>query len=707
MATEAIKITANTDDLDSKLSKSMKELGVHYDEYGRLINKEGQFVAGLSQAQIKMGDYVDAQGRMRNANGQLLEGLTNTEKKLRMYVDEQGNVIDAEGNFVRSLNAETEAIDRQDQALSDAFNNLMGASKKLGKMANNISTIISLVGNGNEGFNTFARSIVIASQSFSQFSLAMGMIPKITAFIKAMTVATEGQTIAQVALNAVTGNWIALAAGALAAGTAAVAISKSMPKEIDKTKTSVDDATKSIDKMALAWEQVTENLKSAGNATKAANAAFSAFSFSDSDLIDRLTKEAKEKEWNAANTKAGLVSGRTTEQDVADAEKAAAEAAENLANAYNQLASQDLPTDEMTELKDRAEIYTKAIESGTLTGEALANAQKALENNLARQAEIEAERNKEAEEQAKREAEEAKRQADEAKRQAEENQKRAQAALGDFEKYASGDVFKDQEVLKLNETIERWKANFEAAGKSQEELNAAIESLKKEYNDRKEKERIAENERFLQENGINDLLKEEKTALEIYNDQIEAIAEATERGALSIEEANRARENADKRLQEAKDKEAEEIENARQARINELGISGLREQGKSDWDRVLDQQKNIQTALKEGLIEEAEAAKLNAQVMDDYFSKIKPAVEEITDPEPEPMTDAEIKRASSISAGSQELYSLLTQRDTEQKYQNEMKKNFTELNTYSKESRDSLQTMDDNIKTIMDRVGVV
>lgn len=702
MPTEAIKITANTDELDAKLSKSMRELGVHYDEYGRLINKEGQFVAGLSQASIKMGDYVDAQGRMRNANGQLLEGLTNTEKKLRMFVDEQGNVIDAEGNFVRSLNAETQALNKQDQALTDAFNNLMGASKKIGKMANNLSMIISLVGNGNEGMDKFARGIVIASQSFSQFSLAMGMLPKITAFIKAMTIATEGQTIAQVALNAVTGNWIALAAGALAAGTAAVAISKSMPKETDKTKTSIDDATKSIDKMSIAWERVRETVKNVGSLTQTVNAGFSAFSVSESDLIDKLTEDYLDKDYKAADAKAGLVSGRTTEQDVADAEKARAEAAQNLANAYNQLASQDLPTDEMAELKDRAKVYTDAINSGKLTGDALANAQKALENNLKRQAEIEAEKNKAEEERLKQEEEEA-------RRQAEETRRKAESALGDFAKYASGDVFKDQEVLKLNETIERWKANFEAAGKSQEELDAAISSLKKEYNDRKEKERIADNERFVQETGINDLLKEEKTALEIYNDQIEAIAEATERGAISTEQANKAREEADKRLNEAKDKEAEQIENARQSRLSELGILGLRDQGKSDWDRVLEKQKNIESALNEGLIEEAEAAKLNAQVLDDYYSKLKPAVDDLGEavPEPEPEEKTEVKRASSITAGSQELYSLLTQRDTEQKYQNEMRRDFNELNTYSRESRDSLQTMDANIKTIMDRVGVV
>ena len=115
-----VRITCSTEDLDAKLSKSMKLLGAHHDEFGRLVNAEGKFISGLSQARIKMGDWIDELGRARDAQGGFLDGLSATELKLRYYKDELGNVYNAEGELVR-VSEELARAQREQLAALDRF----------------------------------------------------------------------------------------------------------------------------------------------------------------------------------------------------------------------------------------------------------------------------------------------------------------------------------------------------------------------------------------------------------------------------------------------------------------------------------------------------------------------------------------------------------------------------------------------------------
>lgn len=117
MPSENIVIKVNADDLDAKLSKSMRELGAHHDQYGRLLNAEGKYIGTLSQANVRMGHYIDSQGKMRDAAGRLVEGLTAAEKALRMYIDAHGDVRTAEGEFVRASDAKVEALKREEDQL--------------------------------------------------------------------------------------------------------------------------------------------------------------------------------------------------------------------------------------------------------------------------------------------------------------------------------------------------------------------------------------------------------------------------------------------------------------------------------------------------------------------------------------------------------------------------------------------------------------
>ena len=780
MPQENVTITATTDELDAKLSKSMKDMGVHHDQYGRLINKEGQFVSGLSQSAIKMGDYIDTTGKLRNAQGQLIEGLTPIQKKMRMWVDDLGYIHNAEGEVIGQTEELRKKVEETATAGQRGFDMMLGSAKKLSKMSGNLSQIIALVGQGNSGFTTLSKGIVIATQSFSQFALAVGVITKVTRAIKLMTVATEGQAVAQVILNAVTGNWVMLAAGAAAAGTAAVAIYKSMPKAADDVKTSTVSATEAIDGMVIAWEKVRASMIGAQNASAGIAAGFTAQSVAHTESINRqiadvnrLAKEAKqaneerrkeeEKQNNDRVNRAKALNSYTrgagtyltfgyvdNEQEIREKEdkrwqekatkaKEAAdkldEANKQLASAVSQMVAEDLPRDELAELKDRAKFYSEAMEAGTLSEEALANAQKALENNLKKQAEIVAkekgwgdwikeENFKITEPQTREELDaaiakaaedlgegselylratknlkeafdkNAAKQEEEARKKEEAEVQKAKSALGsDFDDYATGRNKIDADVKAYEEKVKTWTENFEKAGKSQEELNAAIAGLTEEF-------KAKQKDKFLQESGLSKYFEVDKTPEEEHQEKLKKLNELVEKEIVDKEAANEARKKIDAEYEEAKRKEIDQIEKEKNSRLSELGISSLREQQKTDFDKYKEQQDKINQAIKEGLIDSAEAVKLSAQNYKNFFDK-----EEKEDKEKE-SEPKEIKEASSISYGSQELYSLLTQNKSED-YQKRDNAQLEKNNEYSADIRDFMEKLNDNFEDYSRNVGVI
>ena len=725
-----VRITCSTEDLDAKLSKSMKLLGAHHDEFGRLVNAEGKFISGLSQARIKMGDWIDELGRARDAQGGFLDGLSATELKLRYYKDELGNVYTAEGELVR-VSEELARAQREQLAAAEAeaarqaaeaakaqeelatagergMKSLLSGAKGAAKMANNLSLMIGVLGGGNEGLNKFGQSVVIATQTFSQFALAMKTLPKFVQGFKLLTVATQGQTAAQVILNAVSGNWVALIAGGLAAGTLAYkALSSSTKEAKDQTKglvSSTVDETLEAQKLI----DTLKNLKISLSDVSATQAGFIAASRVDGEVseIERLTEQYKKlddeiKEATKARlalNSQGIYNDET--RALADKENAAISKRESVkaqqAAEINKLISKDLPVQtELEKLRERAAYYTNVIDQGVLEGEELVTAQSALAENQRKQAEIIDKQNQEAERAAKEAA-------DKERAEAEKKLAEAQRKLGDrFDEYAQGSPLwtaQEKAANDLEQTIAAWRENFAAAGKSEAELNAAIDTLKEEYR----RKRLQE---FMDANNLKVRETQKLTAEEEYTNTLDRIREAQEKYGLEAAEAERLRAQAETDYADALKKKAEDEEKQRESRLNELGITGLREQMKSPFEKFLEQQSKVATAAEEGLISAAEAQRMNAQLAENFY---KENAGEAGAPDTLQEKAEEYRRASSMTFGSNDLYQALTNRESgQERYQTGVTNNLNRMARSSEDNYDALQGIQQKIGEVMKAVGVV
>lgn len=757
--TQKVTITCSAEDLDAKLSKAQKELGLTHDEYGRLTNAQGEFVGGLSQARIRMGDYIDAQGRMRDAQGHFLDGLTATELKLRMYRDELGNVYTAEGELIRQSEDAARAQEELATAGQRGMQSLLDGAEGASQMANNLSLMISVLGGGNEGLTKFGQNVVIAAQTFSQFALAMKTLPKFVQGFKLLTTATQGQTAAQVILNAVSGNWVALVAGGLAAGTMAY---KALSASTTEAKTAADslgaahveenlEAQKllvTLDRLNLKLKDLRteqagfvalmDNSETAG--IEAANRAFEEHNKKIDEAYKAYSEYASSLGGSASlenDEKFQELLGNWKDLKTEGENKRAAIAAE-----INKVMSKDLGgRTEMDALKERAAYYEDVISQGILEGEALANAQKALAENLKKQDEAakkqtdeliraeglgdalkkEAEpyvppqtkeelaaRVKEAAEifgessdafrrvkqgyeeqfeqvQAKLQEEEAKAAA---KRAAE-----AQTALetSNFDHYLHQT---DEDLDQFNKTIETWRANAEAAGVSTGDLDTAIKNYTDEFNAKR-------NEKGIADLGLDQYLKEpEQTPLEKYNEVFEKVREAEEKFGLDKERANQILLNAEEEYAESLRKQAEDEQQKKESRLNELGITGLREARKTEEDKLLEQQTKIAQAVEEGLISTREANDLNGDLMRDYLEKTQGKAKEAEDAA-QPKEQKTGPNAS-MTAGSQSLYQALTQQNDP--YKSEMKQKMAELGKTQENTYQKIESLEEAVTGYIERL---
>lgn len=786
MPTENIKITVSTEDLDAKLSKSMRELGAHHDQYGRLLNAEGKYISGLSQARIRMGDYIDAQGRMRDAADNYLDGLSNTELKLRMYCDELGNVYNAEGELVR-VSEELARVQREELAAANelaakkaadaakaqkelatagerGMKILTSAGAGAAEMANNLSLMLAVLGGNNAEMKKLSVAIMAGAQGFAQFSKAMEVLPRLVQGFKLLTLATQGQTAAQVLLKLVTGNWIAVAAGALAAGTIAY---KTLASSAKKTATETSGITEQLNAVTLAFK----NLQSAQTgADRSMSAGVLAASISEGDLLTEQVKKAEDlkarvesaarslrivqqqeteyKEgisryreglekgflarWIGAKT--GLQTGmakfdqKSAEQlqELGKQRDALAAATAGLAETVRSMTAEDLPRNELKVLQDRADAYAKILESAGLDTQARALAERALAENQRKQAELIAQEKGYGDFLGKEETKivlpATQAELDAAIKKAAEDLgtgtqayvtvvgnlqrefEQAQAAeaakkLGDrFASYADGSALYSAEqkaAAELENTIKTWKENFEAAGKSQDELDAAIKNLTQEYDERRLQQ-------YLESNGLHAEEQEHRTALEQYTDTLNKIKEAQETYGLQAAEAEKLRAQAAETYADELRKKADEEKAERERRLGELGITQLREAVKTPFQKFLEQQQKVSTALQEGLIGAAEAQQFNAKLAQDYLEQQTGAAG------PSETGLEKEKAASNLAYGSNELYQAMTSREsTTERYQTGVTKNLDSLARYTNDNNQILESIRNNIGEVMKAVGVV
>ena len=787
-----VKLLADTADLEAKLSKTQKELGVHYDQYGRLINKEGQFVAGLSQARIKMGDYVDEMGRVRNANGDLMDGLDGAQQKLRMYIDEMGNVRTVSGDFVTLSKermaaldeegkkaveqAQTEArakeqlragdaewtsqcraeaekriaeIQKESKARIDAAQKAAQAEKAsqalgqalggLGGAAGNIAQVAAILGQTGEGASEAARMVAGAAQAVQIFAATANSIKAVQTAMTAVTAATEAQTVAQTALNLVSGNWIALAGAGIAAAVTAIGFFTSKTEESTKK---VVKSTNATDALTYALQKYGTTMRDVG----AVRAGFMTETLSDLDRVH--AAQQRVEEGNAAirgfwdtHDNAGGANGDELNALLSARDQSQADLANTIATVW----AKDADNDPLEELRQRAQVYSEALESGALEGEELANAQKALANNLQKQAD-EVQKQALADAQAKgwgdliKEKEkdplEGVDTLDEAVKKAaadlgegsdlykvavanltEEFNKRAEAeakaaretaakALGsDFDQYAQKTLSAEEE---LEATIQRWRENAAAAGRSEEELSTAIDALQAEY---QQKQR----DQFLQDKDISGLLEEPaRGPKEEYEDAIQKLADAADLGLISAEEKDRALNAAKDRYAQALDDAAKKEEQQKNQRLSELGLAGYQEKVKSKGQKMDEAVENAKKAVAEGLLDQAEADKIVAQKRQEiYADEIREAENRQKEweralqqqPKEEKLAEDKHGGAAEMQSGSQALYKALT--TNQDSYQSAVRKRLDTVASESSATNANLEQLNSLFNQFFESVGVV
>ena len=790
-----IKLLADTTDLEAKLSKTQKELGVHYDQYGRLINKEGQFVAGLSQARIRMGDYVDAMGQVRNANGDLMEGLSGVQQKLRMYIDEMGNVRTVSGDFV-SLSkermaaldeegqkaveqAQTEArakeqlragdaewtsqcraeaekriaeIQKESKARIDAAQKAAQAEKAsqslgqalsgLGGTAGNIAQVVAILGQTGDGASRAAQMVSGVAQAVQVFGATAKSINAVRSAMAAMTAATEAQTVAQTALNLVSGNWIALAGAGIAAAATAVGFFTSKTEESTKK---VVESTNATDALTYALQKYGTTIQAVG----AERAGFMTETLSDLDRVHAAQQRVADETANVGEAMRNYAKSEASDEAMKalrEAREAKSKSQEDLANTIATVWAKDADNDPLAELKARAQVYSEILESGALEGEELANAQKALANNLEKQDEeirkqaladaqgkgwgnLIKEKEKDPLEGVSTLDEAVKKAAadlgegsdlykiavanltDEFNKRAEAEAKAAretaQKALGsDFDQYAQKTLSAEEE---LEATIRRWRENAAAAGRSEEELSTAIDALQAEY---QQKQR----DQFLQDKDISGLLEEPaRGPKEEYEDAIQKLADAADLGLISAEEKDRALNAAKDRYAQALDDAAKKEEQQKNQRLSELGMSGYRDKVKSKDQKMDEAVENAKKAVAEGLLDQAEADKIVAQKRQEiYADEIRDAENRQkeweramsqTTPKEEKLAMDKHGGVTEMQSASQALYKAVTSNN--ESYQSAVKKQLGTVAGAAAETNGNLEQLNAKISQFFESIGII
>ena len=823
MPSEGLKLTIDVQELNDKLKQSMKNLGALYDDYGRLVGKEKQYIGTLSQTQIRMGDYIDAQGKMRNAHNFCIDGLTRTQQALRMFRDELGNVYSAEGDLIEISNQRIKALDAEGQKVveekekwlraerekygdsveevqkylkvveaeikkieeesaarkrSKELNEAFGKSlSAIGGMAGNLSQVAAILGQTGEGAGKAAKLISSGSQALQVFITTSEGMKGVIASFKTLKTATEAQAAAHAALNLVSMNWISLLAGGISAAVAGFSLYESSAK---KASNAIEREEKKVDELTSAYKRLSSTRL---NSAKAEEAGAVAAGLTENEILEERRKKVEEltREYQksgqayiqaqraaadnavkeakqvgaAAKYYNAMWLGLSKQSSLNRAEKRAAKEhganREELEKANTELANEvmsqmkkDMASDPLKELKDRANEYAKLLEKEGLDDAARANIQAALAENERKQADLVDKKNKQlAEEKGygdflkKKETEivqpETQAELDAAikkaaqdlgegsetyktvtenmkagfeaaqKEQAEKRLADAEKALGDkFQAYADGSALwtaQEKAAHDLQATIEEWTENFADAGRSQAELDAAIVNLKQEYKDKQLQE-------FLSANDLKIKETEKLDAEAQYTETLKKIREAEETYGLQAAEAEKLRAQATEELADARMKKAEEERQQRESRLSELGITGLREQMKSPFEKMMEQQMKIQQAQAEGLISAAESNQLQAKLTADYWQQNAQQTE--SGERETGFEREEYKAASSLTAGSNELYQAMTQRESStERYQTGVTKNLGNMARYSEENYETLQAIQANLASVMQTLGVV
>ncbi|MDR0610840.1 MAG: hypothetical protein LBG58_12070, partial [Planctomycetaceae bacterium] len=191
MAQARLEVTMQGQGLQTGLTQWQKSLGLVRDSTGRLFNAQQQWVEGLSRSQIEMGLYRNGLDQIINQQGQLVTGLQAWEIQLGRYTDILGNVYERTGNLVR-MGAQQISINSQ----------LAQSLRGIGMPLLQIANTYALLGENNR--KALTQSVAFAGAVMS----TVQPIQQAVTALNTLRTATQAQGVAQVFLNAVSGNWV-------------------------------------------------------------------------------------------------------------------------------------------------------------------------------------------------------------------------------------------------------------------------------------------------------------------------------------------------------------------------------------------------------------------------------------------------------------------------------------------------------------------
>ncbi|MBR2004110.1 MAG: hypothetical protein IKK39_11975 [Thermoguttaceae bacterium] len=615
----------------AKVPRWAKALGATVDAQGLLVNSLGRCVAGLNKSQVAAGEWVDELGNVRDANGGFVDGLTKIQKALGFFKDEAGNVRDRLGEIVVAAKKATDATGELESALpTDLFDGLVEGLGGAAQWFSQVGTVLTTL---DGEASTAARTLSAVAAGVENFAQGFQSGKAILKFWGDFQKATEKATVAQALLQAASGNALAILGGAALAGVAAWTAWES----------SSADATKNVDAASDAFEELRKRAKAAGveikNAADAAKFGFGealgAKSYAEEKAnVERLDREIAEQQKRAdaeaARNSATIgtggmgAGGAGAYMDYSEAERLQALQAERAAANARMVEAQEAMIDAAVEA---SKTEVQKLEAEKKDYEAILEQLDGARGSAEVRAKIEAldaeiEKAKEAESTAAaKEAEEAKRAADAEAKRAEEAQKAAEAAA----QKAREDALKASGIADFAPTQEKTPLDLTdatAVAAKYAEWAAAVDGTTVTVED------VAQATGELNRQALAALdaeanfaaklaeLEPPKTLEEEVAASLQKYADALEVGAMTQEEYNERKAQADALLLAAQNREAEEAEASaaqkREATRAELGVDALLESLKTPAEKLTERLEKIDKAFEDKAITQDERQKLEA-----------------------------------------------------------------------------------------------
>ncbi len=607
----------------AKVPRWAKALGATVDAQGLLVNSLGRCVAGLNKSQVAAGEWVDELGNVRDANGGFVEGLTKIQKALGFFKDEAGNVRDRLGEIVVAAKKATGEL--EEAIPDDLFDGLVAGLGGAARWFSQVGTVLTtLDGEASDA----ARTLSAVAAGVENFAQGFQSGKSILKFWGDFQKATEKATVAQALLQAASGNALAIVGGAALAGVAAWTAWES----------SSADATKNVDAASDAFEELRKRAKAAGveikNAADAAKFGFGeklgAKSYAEEKAnVERLDAEiaAQQKRADAeAARNAALLNGGASaggagaNVDRSELERLQKLQAERAAANARMVAAQEAMIDAAVE---SAKTEVQKLEAEKANYQAILEQLGGAQGSAEVRAKIEAldeeiEKAKEAEsEAAAKEAESAKQTADAEAKRAEETQKAAEAAAQkarDDALKASGiaDFAPTETPLDLTDATAvaakyaEWAAAVDGTTIAVEDVAQATGEL-----NRRTLEALDAEANFAAKLAE---LEPPKTLEEEVAASLQKYADALEIGAMTQEEYNERKAQADALLLAAKEQESKAAEDAaaqkREATRAELGVDALLESLKTPAEKLKERLDKIDAAFDDKAITADERKKL-------------------------------------------------------------------------------------------------